>query len=135
MGNTFFLEVVTPERKFFSGEVEMVILKTPEGEIGILKGHTPMISAVAIGPMRIKQNGEWLEAVLNEGFLEIKNDKAIILTDTAEWPHEIDENRAKAAKERAEERLHSQLAKVEHIRSQAALARAMARLKVKKAIK
>lgn len=135
MANTFFLEVVTPERRFFSGEVEMVILKTPEGEIGILKGHTPMIVSVAIGPMKIKQNGEWLEAVLNEGFLEIKQDRAIILSDTAEWPHEIDENRAKAAKERAEERLHSNLARIEHIRSQAALSRALARLKVKKIIK
>ena len=135
MENTFFLEIVTPERSFFSGEVEMVVLKTPEGEMGILKGHTPMIANVAIGPMRMKQNGEWLEAVLNEGFIEIKQDRAIILSDTAEWPHEIDENRAKAAKERAEERLHSKVARIEHIHSRAALSRALARLKVKKIIK
>lgn len=133
MENSYFLEIVTPERKFFSGDVEMVILKTPEGEMGILKGHIPMVVAVAIGPIKIKKDGEWLEAVLNEGFMEIRQDKTVILADTAEWPDEIDINRAKAAKERAEERLRSRLANVEHVRSQTALARALARLKVKKA--
>lgn len=135
MASTFVLEIVTPERKFFSGEVEMVILKTPEGEIGILPDHMPMVIAVAIGPIRIKKDGDWLEAVLNEGFMEIKQEKTIILVDTAEWPNEIDINRAKAAKERAEERLQRQLNQMEHIRSQAALARALARLRVTKEIK
>ncbi|MCX7709403.1 MAG: F0F1 ATP synthase subunit epsilon [Clostridia bacterium] len=132
MASTFSLEIVTPERKFFSGEVEMVILKTPEGEMGILRGHMPMVVAVAIGPLKIKVDGEWKEAVLTEGFMEVKQDKTVILTDTAEWPEEIDVNRAKAAKERAEERLHRQLSQIEYYRSQAALARALARLKVTK---
>jgi F-type H+-transporting ATPase subunit epsilon len=132
MASTFNLEIVTPERKFFSDEVEMVILKTPEGEMGILAGHTPMVVAVAIGPIRIKKGGEWLEAVLTEGFMEIKQDKTVILTDSAEWPHEIDINRAKAAKERAEERLRRQLSQVELVRSETALARALARLRILK---
>jgi F-type H+-transporting ATPase subunit epsilon len=132
MASTFNLEIVTPERKFFSGEVEMVVLKTLEGEIGILKGHTPMVIAVGVGPMRIKKDGEWLEAFLSEGFMEIKQDATVILTDTAEWPNEIDVNRAKAAKERAEERLQRQKDNLETIRSQAALARAIGRLKITK---
>lgn len=135
MASTFNLEIVTPERKFFSGQVEMVILKTPEGEMGILQGHVPMVVAVAIGPLKIKKDGEWLEAVLTEGFMEVKQDKTVILTDTAEWPNEIDVNRAKAAKERAEERLQRQISQLEYYRSQAALARALARLKVTKVIK
>lgn len=135
MAATFELEIVTPEKKFFSGEAEMVVLKTIDGEIGVLKGHTPMVIAVAIGPVRIKKDGEWLDAVLSEGFMEIKQDKTIILVDTAEWPHEIDVNRAKAAKERAEERLQRQLNRVEQMRSQAALAKSLARLKVSKEIK
>ena len=135
MAATFNLEIVTPERKFFSGEIEMVILKTPEGEMGILQGHTPMVVAVAIGPIKIKKDGEWLEAALTEGFMEVKQDRTVILTDTAEWPNEIDINRAKEAKERAEERLNRQLSQVEYIRSQAALARALARLKVSKEIR
>ena len=94
-----------------------------------------MVVAVSIGPIRIKQNGEWLDAVLTEGFMEIKQDKTVILTDTAEWPNEIDVNRAKAAKERAEERLQRELSRAEYIRSQAALARALARLKVGRPIR
>lgn len=132
MASTFVLEIITPERKFFSGEVEMVILKTPEGEMGILQGHVPMVVAVDIGPIKIKKDGEWLEAVLTEGFMEVKQDKTVILTDTAEWPNEIDVNRAKAAKDRAEERLHRQTTQMEYYRSQTALARALARLKVTK---
>lgn len=135
VSSAFELEIVTPERKFFSGEVEMVILKTPQGEMGVLKGHTPMVVAIAVGPLRIKKDGEWLEAVLTEGFMEVKQEKTVILTDTAEWPQEVDVNRAKAAKERAEERLQRQLNQAEYIRSQAALARALARLKVSKEIK
>lgn len=135
MSATFNLEIVTPDRKFFSGEVEAVIFRTLDGEMGILKGHAPMVVAVAIGPLRIKKDGEWLDAVLTEGFMEIKQDKTIILTDTAEWPNEIDINRANEAKARAEERLQRQLNQVEHMRSQAALARALARLKVSRNIK
>jgi F-type H+-transporting ATPase subunit epsilon len=135
MPATFSLDLVTPERSFFSGEVEMIILKTPEGEMGVLKGHTPMVVAVAVGPIKIKKDGEWLEAILTEGFMEVKQEKTVILTDTAEWPNEIDVNRAKAAMQRAEERLQMQLSNTEHIRSQAAMARALARLKVTKEIK
>lgn len=135
MSQTFYLEIVTPERKFFSGEVEMVVLRTTDGEIGILKGHIPMVIAVDIGPIRILQGGEWLTAALTSGFMEIKRDKSIILVDTAEWPHEIDVNRALAARQRAEERLQHKVSHIEHLRSQAALSRAMARLKVSKVIK
>lgn len=135
MSSTFLLEIVTPERKFFSGEVEMVILKTPQGEMGILKDHIPMVVSVAVGPIRIKKENEWVEAVLNEGFLEVKQNKTIILADTAEWPEEIDINRAKEAKQRAEERLQRQLSQVEYIRSKASLSRALARLRVTKILK
>ena len=135
MAKTFYLEIVTPDRKFFSGDVEMLIVKTPEGEVGILAGHIPMVLAIAIGPMRIKKDDDWLEAFLSEGFMEIKQDKTIVLSDTAEWPDEIDKNRALAAEERARERLQRQLSQIEYIRSQAALTRALSRLKVKKDIK
>lgn len=130
MANTFYLEIVTPDRKFYTGDVEMLIFKTPEGEMGVLKDHMPMVVAVAIGPIRILKDGEWLEAVLSEGFMEIMQDKTVILADTAEWPNEIDINRAKAAEERARERLQSQLSRVEYMQSQAALQRALSRLKV-----
>lgn len=130
MASTFYLEIVTPDRKFISGNVEELIVKTPEGEMGVLSGHMPMVVAIAIGPARIKMNGEWLEAVLSEGFMEVLQNETIILADTAEWPNEIDINRARAAEERARERLQSKLSRIEYVRSQAALNRALSRLKV-----
>lgn len=132
MANTFYIEIITPARTFYTGDVEMIILETPEGEMGVLKDHMPMIVAVAIGPVRILKDGEWLEAVLSEGFMEIMKDKTVILVDTAEWPNEIDINRAKAAEERARERLQSHLSRMEYMQSQAALQRALSRLKVSK---
>ncbi|MCX7748864.1 MAG: F0F1 ATP synthase subunit epsilon [Clostridia bacterium] len=128
---TFLLEILTPEKVFYSDQVETIVIKTVDGEMGILAGHEPTLAPVAIGTVRIKKDGNWLDAVLTEGFMQITNDKTIVLADTAEWPEEVDENRAKAAKERAEERLQSQLSRQEFIKSQAAVARAMARLKVK----
>lgn len=132
MASTFSLEIATPERKFYMETVEMVVVQTPQGEMGVLPGHEPLLVAIQIGAIKIKKNGEWLEAFLNSGFMEVNPDKTVILCDTAEWPSEIDANRAKAAKERAEERLQRQLSKIEYIRSQTAMARAMARLKVSK---
>lgn len=131
----FYFEVVTPERKFFEGEVEMVVIRTPEGEIGILKDHEPAVVAIDAGVLKIFTEGKWLEAAVSPGFMEVTHEKTVALVDTAEWPHEIDINRAKAAKERAEERLRQKLSRIEYLRSQASLARALARLRVTKQIK
>jgi len=129
---SFFLEIVVPDRTFFSGPVESLTVKTPEGEIGILNGHMPMVVAVSPGPAKIQKGGETLYAYLSEGFMEVLQNKAIILADLAQWPEEIDINRAKAAEERARERLHMKLGRVEYLRSQAALQRALSRLTVSK---
>lgn len=128
--STFMLEVITPERNFFSGEAECVIFKSVDGEMGVLPMHAPTVTAVNVGPLKIKADGKWIEAVVTDGFAKIMPDKVVIMTDTAEYPEEIDVNRAKAAKQRAEERLQKQLSQLEYMRSKTALARAMARLKV-----
>jgi F-type H+-transporting ATPase subunit epsilon len=135
MSALFRLEIVTPERVFFTGDVEMVVIKTLLGEMGVLKDHLPMVVAVSVGSVRILQDGGWLEAVLTEGFMEITHEKTVILTDTAEWPYEIDINRANAAIERAKERLQRKLSLIEYHRTQAAMARALARLRVTRDIK
>ncbi|OPX44848.1 ATP synthase epsilon chain [Ruminiclostridium hungatei] len=127
--STFMLEIVTPERNFFSGEAECVIFKSVDGEMGVLPMHAPTVTAVNVGPLKIKAEGKWIEAVVTDGFAKIMPDKVVIMTDTAEYPEEIDVNRAKAAKQRAEERLQKQLSQLEYMRSKTALARAMARLK------
>jgi F-type H+-transporting ATPase subunit epsilon len=130
VASTFKLEILTPERVFFSEDVEMIVLRTPHGDMGILAGHMSVVTAVAVGVCRIKkENAEFVEAVLTEGFMEVDQEKVIIIADSAEWPHEIDTNRAEAARQRAEERLAIKKSEEEYARSQAALARAMARLK------
>ena len=128
--STFFLEVLTPERKFFAGEAEGVVFKSVDGEMGVLAKHAPTVAAIDVGPLKINVQGKWIEALVTEGFAKIMPDKVVILTDTAEYPEEIDINRAKAAKDRAQERLQKQLSQMEYVRSKAALARAMARLKI-----
>lgn len=129
MPASFQLHVVTPEREFYSGIVQMVVVRTEDGELGVLAGHAPMVAAVDIGPLRILHNGEWIFAVINTGFMEVTGDKVNILVDTAEWPHEIDTNRANDAMERAAERLLHKMSQIEYHRTQAALTRALVRLK------
>ncbi|NLX92177.1 MAG: ATP synthase F1 subunit epsilon [Firmicutes bacterium] len=89
MGKTFKLDIVTPDRKFFSGESEMVVVKTPEGEIGVMGGHLPMVAAITTGPIKMLVDGKWLTAFLSEGFMSVKRDGTVVLVDTAKWPHEI----------------------------------------------
>lgn len=134
MASKFMLEILTPERLFFSKEVDMVVVNTPDGELGVLRGHIPMVTVVSIGSARIVIDGKTYEAVLSEGFMEINRSGVIIIVDTAEWPEEIDIKRAEAAKQRALNRLHSKLSKVEYMRTRAALSRALARINARKKI-
>lgn len=134
MANTFHLEVLTPGRVFFEGDVEEVIIPGVEGYEGILVDHVPIIISLNDGALKIKADNEWKEAVIHAGFAQVEQKRTIIMSDAVEWPEEIDVNRAQAAKERAEERLRQQLSQMEYHRSKAALARAMARLRVTKII-
>lgn len=99
--NTFRLEIVVLDKAFYSGDVQELVVKTPEGEVGILKGHVPMAFTVSSGRLRIKKDEQWSCAFVSEGFMEVTGDKAVVLADSAEWPEEIDYDRAKAAEERA----------------------------------
>ncbi len=125
----YMLEVITPERIFFRGEVESVIIPTPDGTMSIQKMHEPMVAAVTIGAMKLLVDGEWLECTTSEGFVEVRPDETIIFSQTAEWPNEIDIRRAQEAKERAEERLRQSQSHQEYMQNQIALARAMVRLR------
>lgn len=101
----FSLKVVTSNGIFFHEDVEMAILRCVNGDIGILKGHTPLVSLIGIGKLRIKQNGKFKEAAIAGGYVEVKKEDVLIVCDAVEWPHEIDVGRVKEAKKRAEERL------------------------------
>ena len=130
MGKTFYLEITASDRKFYNGECEMMIFPAIDGQQGILPNHESMVTAVKAGELRFKVNGEWKEAAVGDGVVEIMPEFVVLLADTVEWPDEIDIRRAKEAKERAQERLRQKESQREYYHSKAALSRAMARLKV-----
>lgn len=88
--STFHLEIVAPDRAFYSDEVQELVVKTPDGEIGILSGHIPMVTVVSAGSVRIKKDDGWINAYVSEGFMEVTGDKAVMLADGADWQEEID---------------------------------------------
>lgn len=128
----FTLRIITPERVFYEGAVTMVEFNTTEGEIGIYKGHIPMTVMIKPGILTITEEEGKKEAALHAGFVEILPEKVTVLAEVVEWPEEIDEDRAKAALERAEERIKAQEADTDMARAETALARAVARIEVLK---
>ena len=132
MANLFNLTVLTPEREFFSGEVEAVTVAAPDGSVTILAGHTPFIMPVIVGMIRIKKDGVWEDSVNTEGFMEVNRHGVMVFVQACEHPDEIDTRRAEEARRRAEERLRQKQSMSEYKQSKLALARAMARLKVSK---
>lgn len=129
---SFLLHVVTPDRTFYEGQVEMVEFNTTEGEIGVLPGHIPLTVILKPGILCIHEAEGEKEAALHAGFAEILPDGVTILAEIVEWPEEIDSNRAAAARDRAEERLHSRTPETDVARAETALQRAMARIEVLK---
>ncbi|QZY55528.1 F0F1 ATP synthase subunit epsilon [Crassaminicella profunda] len=132
MASTLELEIVTPDRKFYEGSVERIVIRTVGGDIGILKDHMLTVSPLEIGAIKIKENGQYKEAACAGGFIQIKEEKTTIITDSAEWPEEIDVKRAEESKNRAEERLHKPQSNVDTLRAKAALKRALTRIRVAK---
>ncbi|MDF2719078.1 MAG: subunit epsilon of synthase [Paenibacillus sp.] len=127
--STFLLEVVTPERKVYAQDVNMIVVKGVSGELGILPNHIPMVTPLKIAPVTIKKGKETEYIAVNGGFMEVRKDKVVILAESAELPADINVDRARAAKERAESRLNA--AKKDEIdfrRAELSLQRAMNRL-------
>ena len=125
----FRLKVITPERVFYDGDVNMVEFNTTEGEVGIYKGHVPMTVIITPGILTISESDRARNAALHAGFVEILEDKVTILAEIIEWPDEIDRKRAEEAKARAEERLRTKTPETDVLRAETALKRAIARIK------
>ena len=129
--SSFELKIITPERVFYEGVVDMLEMNTTEGEIGILPGHIPMTVIIKPGVAKIYEtNGETKEAAMHAGFVEILPDKVTVLAEIAEWPGEIDIARAEAARARAEARLQEKDPSMDMQRAEIALLRALARINV-----
>ena len=128
----FTLRIITPDRTFYEGDVQMVEFNTTEGEIGILKDHIPMTVLISPGVLTITLEEETKVAALHAGFAEILGDRVTILAEIIEWPHEIDEHRAEEAKARAEERIQARSNDLDLKRAEISLRRAITRIQVTK---
>lgn len=129
-GNKFNLKILTPDRVFFEGEADMVEMSTTNGDIGVYKNHVPTTYIVIPGVLSIHEDGTMREAALHSGFAEVLLDQVTILAEAAEWPDEIDVERARRARERAEERLSDRTSDIDVARAQLALRRSLVRMKV-----
>jgi F-type H+-transporting ATPase subunit epsilon len=130
MADTFQLEIVTPEKKVVDTPAEEAQIPGKNGYLGILPGHAPLITELAVGEISFREHGMEQRLAVAWGFAEVLPDKVTILAETAELPAEIDVERARKAKERAEQRLTSGNTEVDVERALDALHRAEARLEV-----
>jgi F-type H+-transporting ATPase subunit epsilon len=124
------LEIVSPERRVYDDEVDMVIVPGRNGQLGILPHHTPLISSLGVGELRIKKGGSEESMLISGGFVEVRPDKVIIMADLAEHSDEIDEARAVEARKRAEAQLGEVKDPVDIARVRAALQTALMRERI-----
>jgi len=129
---TLRLEIVTPESKAYSEDVDMVTLPGSEGELGIYPQHVPVLTTLKPGELRILKNGQETAMAIGEGFVEIKADAVSILTDMALESEKIDAAAAEAAVERAQAALKEEHTSDEVVAIQASLQKALAQLHVKR---
>ncbi|SDW41564.1 ATP synthase F1 subcomplex epsilon subunit [Marininema mesophilum] len=129
--STTQLDIVTPEKKVYSDQVDMVTARAAEGDIGILANHAPFISPLQVTAVKVKKDGQDFLIAITDGFMEVHDNKVTILAETAELPSEIDVDRAIAAKERAEARLAGKKQEdLDFERAQLSLQRAAVRITV-----
>ena len=126
---TFNLQIVTPDKLFYNEEVDMLVVRTTEGDVGILKGHTDYVASLDIGIIKIKKDGVFKEATIAGGFIQVDKEKTTILTEAAEWPIEIDVERAKKAKELAESIINRKLSDREMDMAEVRLKKALNRIR------
>ncbi|SDG81834.1 F0F1 ATP synthase subunit epsilon [Desulfosporosinus hippei] len=128
MAGTFSLRIVSPEGDLLKENVEFVVFPGAMGELGILPNHAPLIAGLDIGVIRYTLNGSVKQAAIAGGFVEVVDNSAIVLADTAELGGQIDVKRAMEAKERALKRLSARTNEIDVRRAELALRRAAARI-------
>jgi len=125
------LQIITPERVVFQEEgVDSVTLPGVEGELTVLPSHAPLMTALRPGALMFRKAGEEIDVALSGGFLEVRDDKVIVLADSAERSDEIDLARVEEARQRAAAQLATREGEMDVARAMAALERAQARLRV-----
>ena len=129
--NSFKVAIITPERTFYEGEATMIEFNTVEGEIGVLPQHVPLTTVIAPGICTITEATGQKKAAVHAGLAEILPDKVTILAEIAEWPDEIDVDRARRAEDRARKRLAEKSANLDVLRAEIALKKALVREDIK----
>jgi F-type H+-transporting ATPase subunit epsilon len=124
------LDIVTAEKLVYSDHVDMVVAPGISGELGILPSHTPLMTMLQAGELRIKKGTEETDMAVTGGFIEVRPDHIIVLADAAERAEDIDVSRAEAAKKRAQDRLATAGTDTDKERAIAALHRSLIRLEV-----
>ena len=132
MAEMFELKIIEPDGMFFEGQASFLEFTSVMGEMGVYANHIPLTTILAPGVMKIHNDGQVKKAAIMGGFIEIQKDRITVMAENAEWPDEIDVERAKAAKKRAEERLQKKETGLDVTRAEAALKRAMARISAAK---
>ncbi len=129
--NKIRLRIVTPVRELYDEDAEMVIMRSSVGDIGILQGHQPLTTTLDYGILRIINGDDEIRATIFGGFASVDERGLTVLSDAAEWPDEIDMERAVAAKERAQSRIQSNDDSIDIVRAELALRRALIRIEAK----
>ena len=124
------LEIVSPERRVYDADVDMVIVPGRNGQLGILPRHTRLISSLGVGELRIKKGGSEESLLISGGFVEVRPDRVIVMADLAEHSDEIDESKAADARKRAEAELEEAKDPVDIARVRAALQTALMRERI-----
>ncbi len=125
------LEIVTPEKRAFTGDVDEVIVPGSEGELGILPHHAPLISTLGQGVLRLKSGGQEQEFAIFGGFLQVRPDRVVVLAETADMASEIDLERAERARREAERVIEGGFVEPADLAvARAALQRALIRIRV-----
>ena len=131
MADRLTLEIATPTRLVVAEPVDEVVAPGLEGYFGVLPGHAPFLTTLGIGEVTSRAGRDERHLAVSGGFAEVRNDKVIILADTAERPDEIDRPRAEQARQRAEQRLGGRTQEeIDYTRAMCALTRALIRLQV-----
>jgi F-type H+-transporting ATPase subunit epsilon len=127
----FRVEIITPERVFYTGEATMIEFTSVEGDMGVYKHHIPLTTVLAPGIVTITEPEGQKKAAVHSGFAEVLGEKVTLLAEIAEWPEEIDTDRAEAARKRAEDRLAAKSEDLDVARAEFALRKALVRISLK----
>lgn len=129
--NSFGLRIVASDKVFYEGRGKIIVFPQKDGEKAVLAHHEDMMMALVPGEMRFQtEDGKWHIAAVSAGFAQVINNRVTVLVLSAERPEDIDRKRAQEAKDMAEEKLRQKQSQMQYYRTQATLARAMARLRV-----